>query len=46
MARTGIMLGECLGLQWGDIDFGDRFINIQRGFSKGKIETSKSGQSR
>ncbi|SLM29779.1 Integrase family protein [Desulfamplus magnetovallimortis] len=46
MARTGIRLGECLGLQWKDIDFDDRFINIQRGFSKGKIETPKSGQSR
>ena len=46
LARTGIRLGECLGLQWKDIDFENRFINIQRGFSKGKIETPKSGQSR
>jgi integrase len=35
-----------LGLQWKDIDFKNRFINIERGFSKGKIETPKSGQSR
>lgn len=46
LARTGIRLGECLGLQWKDIDFENRFINVQRGFSKGKIETPKSGQSR
>jgi len=46
MARTGIRYGECLGLQWKDIDFENRFIHIQRGFSKGKIETPKSGQSR
>ena len=46
MARTGIRYGECLGLQWKDIDFENRFINIERGFSKGKIETPKSGQSR
>ena len=46
MARTGIRYGECLGLQWRDIDFENRFINIERGFSKGKIETPKSGQSR
>ena len=46
MARTGIRYGECLGLQWNDIDFENRFIHIQRGFSKGKIETPKSGQSR
>ncbi len=38
--------GEALGLQWGDIDFEGRFINIQRSLSKGKIETPKSGQSR
>jgi len=46
MARTGIRYGECLGLQWKDIDFENRFIHIQRGFTKGKIETPKSGQSR
>jgi len=46
LARTGMRLGECIGLQWQDIDFENRFINIQRGFSKGKIETPKSGQSR
>ncbi|MBL6994182.1 tyrosine-type recombinase/integrase [Desulfobacula sp.] len=46
MGRTGIRYGECLGLQWKDIDFENRFINIERGFSKGKIETPKSGQSR
>ena len=46
MARTGIRFGECLGLQWKDIDFDNRFINIERGLSKGKIETPKSGQSR
>jgi integrase len=46
LARTGIRFGECLGLQWKDIDFENRFINIERGLSKGKIETPKSGQSR
>ncbi len=46
LARTGMRLGECIGLQWDDIDFENRFIHIQRGFSKGKVETPKSGQSR
>jgi len=46
MARTGIRLGECLGIQWKDIDFRNRFIHIQRGFSKGRVETPKSGQDR
>ncbi len=46
MARTGMRYGECLGLQWKDIDFENRFIHIQRSLTKGKIETPKSGQSR
>ena len=46
LARTGIRFGECLGLQWKDIDFNGRFITIERSLSKGKIETPKSGQSR
>jgi len=35
-----------LALQWGDIDFHGRFMNIQRGFSRGKIETPKNGKPR
>jgi integrase len=46
LARTGMRLGEALALQWGDIDFHGRFITIQRNFSRGKIETPKSGKSR
>ena len=46
LARTGIRFGEGLGLQWKDIDFKGRFINIERSLSKGRIETPKSGQSR
>ena len=46
LARTGIRFGEDLGLQWKDIDFKNRFITIERSFSKGRIETPKNGQSR
>lgn len=46
LARTGMRIGEAMALQWGDIDFHGRFINIQRGFSRGKIETPKSGKAR
>ena len=46
LARTGMRIGEAIALQWGDIDFNSRFVNIQRGFSYGKIETPKSGKSR
>lgn len=45
-ARTGMRLGEVLALQWGDIDFDDRFITVQRGFSRGKIETPKNDLNR
>jgi len=46
LARTGMRIGEVLALQWGDIDFNGRFINVQRGFSRGQIEKPKSGKSR
>jgi integrase len=46
LARTGIRFGEALALQWGDIDFSGRFIKIQRTFSRGKVDTPKSGKSR
>lgn len=46
LARTGIRFGEALALQWGDIDFNSRFIAIQRGMSRGRIETPKNGKTR
>ncbi|MGE5253217.1 MAG: site-specific integrase [Planctomycetaceae bacterium] len=46
LARTGMRFGEALALQWPDIDFHGRFIKVQRGFSRGKIETPKNGKSR
>ena len=46
LARTGLRIGEALALQWGDIDFHGRFITIQRGISRGRIETPKNGKSR
>ncbi|MGA3208198.1 MAG: tyrosine-type recombinase/integrase [Syntrophales bacterium] len=46
LARTGMRLGEVLGLQWGDIDFNGRFITVRRGISRGKIETPKNDKTR
>ena len=46
LARTGLRLGEALALKWADIDFEGRFITVERGFSRGKIETPKNGKSR
>jgi integrase len=46
LARTGMRIGEALALQWGDIDFNSRFITVQRGLCRGRIETPKSGKKR
>ena len=44
--RTGMRIGEALALKWGDIDFNGRFIHVQRGLSRMKIQTPKSGKTR
>ena len=46
LCRTGMRLGEVIGLQWGDIDFHGRFLTVQRGRSKSRTETPKNGKSR
>jgi len=44
--RTGLRLGELLGLQWGDVDFHGRFIEVRRNLVAGRVTTPKSGKSR
>lgn len=44
--RTGLRMGELLALQWGDIDWQGRFIEVQRNFTHWKLTTPKSGESR
>ena len=44
MARTGLRLGEALGLRWEDL--GRRTIRLTRALSAGRIETPKSGHGR
>ncbi len=44
--RTGLRQGELLALQWGDIDYRGRFITVQRNYTRGRISTPKSGESR
>ena len=46
LARTGLRIGETIVLKWGDIDFNSRFIHVQRGISRGKIEPPKNGKTR
>jgi integrase len=44
--RTGMRIGEVFGLEWGDIDFNGRFIEVRRSMVKGRTETPKSGKPR
>jgi integrase len=44
--RTGMRMGELLGLQWGDIDFRGRFIEVRRAIVRGEIVPTKSGKIR
>jgi integrase len=42
--RTGMRIGELLGLQWGDIDFHGHFIEVRRAIVRGNIGRTKSGK--
>ncbi len=44
--RTGLRIGEALALKWTDFDFNSRFIHVQRGLSRMKIQTPKNGKTR
>jgi integrase len=44
--RTGLRLGEILGLQWGDLDFRGKFIEVRRQFTKRQLALTKSGKIR
>jgi integrase len=43
---SGLRQGELLALQWGDIDFRGRFLEIRRNCARGKLTTPKSGKVR
>ena len=44
--RTGMRLGELLALQWGDIDWNGRFIQVQCSYREGRISPTKTGKAR
>ncbi len=46
MFRTGMRLGEVLGLHWGDIDWNGKFILVQRSYKNQKINPTKTGRTR
>lgn len=46
LSRTGVRSGECIGLDWTDIDFTTRQITVARAVSRGVESTPKSGHAR
>lgn len=44
--RTGLRPGELLGLEWGDVDYRDRFLEVRRSFKNGRFARPKNGKSR
>ena len=44
--RTGLRAGELLGLQWGDVDWRGRYLQISRSIVRGKETTPKNHQRR
>jgi integrase len=45
LALTGMRAGEALGLQWADIDFDHKCIQIRRSAWYGKVQSTKSTKS-
>lgn len=44
--RTGLRIGELIGLQWGDIDFFNKLLLVQKNVTRGKVTTPKSRSSK
>ena len=44
--RTGMRLGELLGLQWGDVDWNGMFIEVKRSYKLGRFNPPKNGKVR
>jgi integrase len=44
LARTGLRVSEAVALQWGDLDFHSRFIQVQRNWVDGVLTTPKPGK--
>jgi integrase len=46
LARTGIRLGEAVGLEWRDVDFSQRVLVIRRSVREGRVSLPKNGKTR
>jgi integrase len=46
LARAGLRPGEAFGLQWDDVDFVERTLQVERSDSRGSLDTTKTGESR
>jgi len=46
LARTGLRPGEAFALEWADLDFHKRKLNVERALSAGEIGTTKTGTAR
>jgi len=44
--RTGMRVGEIQALQWDDVDFNSRFIDVKRSWRKGRLSNTKNKQRR
>lgn len=44
--RTGMRQGELIGLQWGDVDWNGKFIEVKRTNYNGHISSPKNGKPR
>lgn len=46
LTKTGMRLGEALALRWGDVDFHNRVIWVQRSYRRGITDKPKNGKTR
>lgn len=46
LARTGLRIGEAIGLQCGDLDFAGFGIEVRRNIVKGRVGSPKNGRTR
>jgi integrase len=44
--RSGMRLGELLGLRWGDVDWHGEFIRVSRSYKLGRVTPTKTGKIR